>query len=705
MWKKNFFLDKLEDSEEVKSPRSVAVDQLLRICQRGDVENAERILTTNSTLFINTATFEDVALLFACSSGSEELVTYLLERGCRINVSNTHGETPLHISCLSGNTNLANKVIKEGATLYKTEAGMTCLHYACKSGDTELVKMLLQKNAFYNLIGEDLLNFASKDGETPLHVACRAGNKDVVELLLSQEGINTYAATVSGETTLMASMQRGSLAVSQILLSAQSDDQAANWINLCCKLDNDETALHLACTNLLPDQVTLLLERGGNVHVTTRDGSTPLHCACWGDFTTLGDDPKKKRRTYLSYDNTYYPRQRIMKRLIAAFKSSSRLNDYVYGGSHHRFDTWDQLGMTPAHYISRHGSRFDTELMKIFLTEGFPVDAATGESSQLIDVHPRFPFHTGTTCLHLACANGSISLARLLLKKKANPNVTTDRGWTPLHSAIHCHKSCQKAARLVALLLSHGADINSIDENGKTALHHATNSKFCEQGDYHEDIVISLLDRGARVNVQDHRGRTPLINSLHGGFDSHVIIRMLNCGADPNLKDSTGTLPMQQVLQGSYLTIDAGIIVLLLRAQSIIPHTKPKIFHRDDHFDIMNLLITGGQKRFVADSVVHAIERMENRPIVAASLYKTCKMADPLFMANQKLVLEAATDTKLDISFPSLYEIARFEVREILFKMGDKCIAPSVWQLPLPPLITNDILFDKEELLESYDGM
>jgi len=58
-------------------------------------------------------------------------------------------------------------------------------------------------------------------------------------------------------------------------------------------------------------------------------------------------------------------------------------------------------------------------------------------------------------------------------------------------------------ARLVQAALDRGADANSIDENGATALHVAAASG-------HETVARLLVDTGADVNVVGPLGNTPL---------------------------------------------------------------------------------------------------------------------------------------------------------------------------------------------------
>ncbi|XP_049776943.1 oxysterol-binding protein-related protein 1-like [Schistocerca cancellata] len=94
--------------------------------------------------------------------------------------------------------------------------------------------------------------------------------------------------------------------------------------------------------------------------------------------------------------------------------------------------------------------------------------------------------------LLLARKDGKIRLD-ISCKGKSKSNL----GWTPLHlSTYFGHKD------VVELLLTHGADINAVNDVGDTALHKAA---FTGR----EDIVVLLLQNNAKVDVINGEGQTP----------------------------------------------------------------------------------------------------------------------------------------------------------------------------------------------------
>ncbi len=88
------------------------------------------------------------------------------------------------------------------------------------------------------------------------------------------------------------------------------------------------------------------------------------------------------------------------------------------------------------------------------------------------------------------------------------------------------------AAECAKLLLEHGADPNSADPNGKTAL---TTAAF--EGDL--ELVETLLSAGADPNARDGDGLTPVMGAAKAGHPG-AIRRLVSNRADPSAVDLRG---------------------------------------------------------------------------------------------------------------------------------------------------------------------
>jgi ankyrin repeat protein len=111
----------------------------------------------------------------------------------------------------------------------------------------------------------------------------------------------------------------------------------------------------------------------------------------------------------------------------------------------------------------------------------------------------------GETLLIQAIENNRESVVRLLLKRRANVNLSdTQLGDTPLIRASYTTATeNQPLTSLIRLLIQNRADPNRRNKVGDTALHLAV-------GIGHSDIVAALLKAGADFRARDRLGRTAL---------------------------------------------------------------------------------------------------------------------------------------------------------------------------------------------------
>jgi ankyrin repeat protein len=93
------------------------------------------------------------------------------------------GETALHVAAAVPGRDIecAQLLLRSGAQPNVTQTdGQTALHIAARSGNSEMVKLLLAEGADPRL--------KSNNGETPLHVAAKNCSYKVAELILEHVG-------------------------------------------------------------------------------------------------------------------------------------------------------------------------------------------------------------------------------------------------------------------------------------------------------------------------------------------------------------------------------------------------------------------------------------------------------------------------------------------------------------------------------------
>ena len=164
----------------------------------------------------------------------------------------------------------------------------------------------------------------------------------------------------------------------------------------------------------------------------------------------------------------------------------------------------------PLHIAAKYGHH---HLIEFFLNKGAKIEAR----DKMLK-----------TALHYACENGHTEVVRMLMDHNAEPDDRDNCGRTALHYAIYSGKT-----DIMALLTQHTTDIVLLkDHAGRTPLHHAV---FMEAN---QVLMISkLLDFGADINALDTDNRTCLHHAAEAG-KARVIPVLIQRGAHTSLKDS-----------------------------------------------------------------------------------------------------------------------------------------------------------------------
>ena len=121
-----------------------------------------------------TNTEGNTLLHLACYENNVEIVRFLLKNGADINKEDKNGFTPLYLACYENNVEIVRLLLEKDADINKEDKdGNTPLHVACYENNVEIVRLLLEKDAD--------INKEDKDGITPLHVAIKYKNNEIIE--------------------------------------------------------------------------------------------------------------------------------------------------------------------------------------------------------------------------------------------------------------------------------------------------------------------------------------------------------------------------------------------------------------------------------------------------------------------------------------------------------------------------------------------
>jgi ankyrin repeat protein len=153
-------------------------------------------------------------------------------------------------------------------------------------------------------------------------------------------------------------------------------------------------------------------------------------------------------------------------------------------------------------------------LIKALIKKGANVNLRT----DTVPVHGLMQFDAswvnfdGQTPFVRAALSGDIEVMRLLLENGADPNIATKEGTTALMAASGINwipgqtfsHSEAEYVEAVKLCLERGADVNAANSLALTSMHGAANRGW-------ESVIRILADHGAKLDVKDVGGRTPMI--------------------------------------------------------------------------------------------------------------------------------------------------------------------------------------------------
>jgi len=399
---------------------------------------------------------------------------------------------------------------------------------AARAGDTEKVKQLLSKNA-------DINAPEPESGDTPLLAAIDKGQWATAEYLLTQQP-DLSLEDKNGNSPLYLAVSRGDSALAMVNLLLE----AGAPVELGPKRGDNAgaTPLHVACATGANGCLESLLRHGASATKPLPSGATPLHTAAIG-----GD-------------------KRTIDLLCNAGGSVAALND-------------DKR--TPLHNCGITGN---TKVAAALIEQGAPVDSADAEGctplmravmknhAEVAEVllehgaNPDVIVRTDSTPLYplfVAAMNGYDDVIRVLLKKGANVAVKVD-GF-PSMADVAKHSGHESAAKLLAAALKHHRAGAKAEKEDKAV------------GNLWQDLVLAL--NGAHGEEIRQLAQAPnfsklspdqqlLVQSMLGATEK--VRALLSVGANPNVS-------FEGVLFGApVLYVSAGrassteVIALLLDA-------------------------------------------------------------------------------------------------------------------------------------------
>ncbi len=398
-------------------------------------------------------------LHWAVEENRLDLVKALLAAGANANAKNQYGLTPLAWALTNGNAAITEELLKAGADpkVRVPEMG-PALFAAAHVGNPDVIQSLLKA-------GANVSDTEPATGQTALMWAAAEGHEAATKVLLAG-GADSRVRSAKGDTALFFAVRKGDTGVVDALLSAGADvnertvSETTNARSGAKETVPGNTMLVVAILNAHFGLADHLLSKGADPNAAGAQW-TPLHA-----LSRVRD-----------YEEHQYP---------PPITKPGEMDSLEFGK-----------------HLLAHGANPNARALTTTVKRG-PGDQ---NYKDLIGATPFF----------LAAKSGDIPYMKLLLAAGADPTVTSNDHTSPLMvaSGIGCvpgqwiEPERDILATVKMLIEELKADVNAVNDQKETAV----NGAMCRSAD---TVLQYLAAKGARFDIKDIEGRTPLDKAVDG---------------------------------------------------------------------------------------------------------------------------------------------------------------------------------------------
>jgi ankyrin repeat protein len=528
----------LKNGADVNTAQGDGMTALHWAALKGNVELARMLVYAGANLRATTRLGGYTPLLMASKNGDAAMIAALLEGGADPNTATTNGTTPLMFAAASGNTAAVKTLLDHGADVNAKEKARaeTALTFAAAYGRADVIRLLaaagadlkattkvVDLNAYTREEQEKFAAFAATGappnsgvrgaqqqpppGQEPAQPAAASaqpsspsgstgrsagpspaagrggrggGRGPNIGGVDRQYLYNELVSAQGGLTPLLLAARQGEMASVKALVEAGAD------VNQVSAGDHTSPIL-IATINGHFDVAKYLLDKGADPTIAAENGVTPLYAAINCQWAPKALYPQP--RAYEQQQTTYLD---LMKALLdKGADPNVRLKKKVwYSGYNFDLSGVDESGATP---FWRAAYAADVDAMKLLVSYGAdpniptqrtPGRPRTGDAprdAQDVSGLPPVP-------------PGGPGVPPLL----AAAGVGYGEGF-----AANSHRFAPTGmlAAVKYLVEELHADVNALDHEGNTALHHAA-----ARGD--NEMIKYLVSKGANPKIVNREGRT-----------------------------------------------------------------------------------------------------------------------------------------------------------------------------------------------------
>jgi ankyrin repeat protein len=511
----------LKSGEDVNAAQGDGMTALHWAARHGDLELTQMLLYAGANVKAATRLGGYTPLLLAADRGHAGVIAALVSGGADVNAPNTLGTTPLMLAAASGNPQAVTILVENGAQIEATEKtfGQTPLMFAASNNRVDAIKAgaNLQATSKVNNVGnlstreQEFLaqssgsgNQVGGNGQSRNGPATSAQDAQGAQTAPAAQGArggggfgrfgggnagidrpyfyNELIDKQGGHTALILASRSGYFEAAKTLVAAGAD---VNQISA-----GDRTsALLIATINGHFDLAKWLLEQGADPNAAASNGVTPLYAALNVQWAPRALYPQP--RAYNQQQITYLD---FMNALLEKGADPNRRLTKKVWYSEYNFDLAgvDEIGATPFWRAAFAG---DVAAMQLLFDHGADPAIPTmrpagrrplgdsGAAREAKDVSGLPPIPIGGPGVPPLQAAAGVGFGEGFA---ANSHIHSPAGFLP---------------GIKFLVEVAGADVNAVDHDGNTALHHAA-----ARGD--NDSILYLVAKGADVTKVNREGQT-----------------------------------------------------------------------------------------------------------------------------------------------------------------------------------------------------
>ena len=445
---------------------------------------------------------------------------------------------------------------------------------------------LADTNRAIRLLAADknVIQARDRDGQTPLHWAVLTDQLPLIEFWL-QAGVSPAATNFAGQTALHIAATKGLTEQVKLLLATNAPIDIRDT--------NGWTPLDAAIQAKQSDCIHLLMARAPAAAHPERGPATTLHeAAASGNVAALA--------ALLDTETNLEARNELGLTPLQVAGQAGQLGAAAFlidqGAD---VNARDPDGNTVLHQIL---------LSRTHWVKGRPSDAWVAERRKKNPSQEKFwrvyntpsgytsprelaasvafflacgadtaaTNHAGQTILQLVTADSTMlwdydrnAILPLLQQSGNGLNERDADGNTALHRLCTGFYDVNKVENMASLIAS-GADVNATNNLGQTPLHIAAEKIMGWDGNnppFNEPFQLLIYSK-ANVNAQDNEGLTPLdvVALSDSSFRKEATRALLDAGANPNLRDKQGRTPAHLFLSGKWPGSEEGECIDMLVA-------------------------------------------------------------------------------------------------------------------------------------------